>query len=124
MMPDGFRATMGSKLGDQQSAWLNEVSEDQPITAGLEEDIERILYLAYEQFEKLEGPRFNLFIEVWLLLLFLLFCLTYSCHPTAPSHAILVDLLLLFCWTYSCYSAGPTPAILLDFLLLFCWPYF
>ena len=47
------------------AAWLQEFSIDQTIGAGLNEDIERIIYLAYDEFEKQEGPRFKLFIEVW-----------------------------------------------------------
>ena len=51
--------------GAQVAAWLQEFSIDQTIGAGINEDIERIIYLAYDEFEKQEGPRFKLFIEVW-----------------------------------------------------------
>jgi len=49
----------------QQAAWLAEFSIDQTIAAGLSDDIERIIYLAFDQFEKQEGPRFNLFTDIW-----------------------------------------------------------
>ena len=49
----------------QVAAWLQEFTIDQTIGAGLNEDIERIIYLAYDEFEKQEGPRFKLFTEVW-----------------------------------------------------------
>ena len=52
-------------VGGQQAAWLAEFSVDQTISAGLDEDIERIVYLAFDQFEKQEGPRFELFKEIW-----------------------------------------------------------
>ena len=55
----------GRGSGAQVAAWLQEFSIDQTIGAGLNEDIERIIYLAYDEFEKQEGPRFKLFIEVW-----------------------------------------------------------
>ena len=55
----------GRGSGAQVAAWLQEFSIDQTIGTGLNEDIERIIYLAYDEFEKQEGPRFKLFIEVW-----------------------------------------------------------
>ena len=54
-----------ARVGGQQAAWLAEFSVDQTIAAGLEEDIERIVYLAFDQFEKQEGPRFELFKDIW-----------------------------------------------------------
>lgn len=55
----------GRGSGAQMAAWLQEYSVDQNIGAGLNEDIERIIYLAYDEFEKQEGPRFKLFTDVY-----------------------------------------------------------
>jgi len=38
---------------------------EQPISAGLEEDIEMIIYKVFDEFEKHCGPRFKIFTEVW-----------------------------------------------------------
>ena len=37
----------------------------QTISAGLEEDVEMIIYKVFDEFEKNSGPRFNIFTEVW-----------------------------------------------------------
>jgi len=37
----------------------------QSIAAGLEEDVDVIIYKVFYEFEKNDGPRFNIFIEVW-----------------------------------------------------------
>jgi len=37
----------------------------QPITAGLEEDVEMLIYKVFDEFEKHSGPRFNIFTEIW-----------------------------------------------------------
>ena len=37
----------------------------QSIAAGLEEDVEMIIYKVFDEFEKNSGPRFNIFTEVW-----------------------------------------------------------
>ena len=39
--------------------------KDQSIAAGLEEDIDVIIYKVFYEFEKNSGPRFNIFTEVW-----------------------------------------------------------
>jgi len=37
----------------------------QPISVGLEEDVEMIIYKVFDEFEKNSGPRFNIFTAVW-----------------------------------------------------------
>jgi len=39
--------------------------KDQSIAAGLEEDVDVIIYKVFYEFEKNSGPRFNIFTEVW-----------------------------------------------------------
>jgi len=40
-------------------------SREQSIAAGLDEDIDVIIYKVFYEFEKNSGPRFNIFTEVW-----------------------------------------------------------
>ena len=35
------------------------------IIAGIDEDIEAFVYSAYQEFEKVAGPRFSAFTKVW-----------------------------------------------------------
>merc|ERR1719452_285597 len=45
--------------------WSRDFTIQQTITAGLDEDIERIIYKVFDEFEKNEGPRFQIFTSVW-----------------------------------------------------------
>ena len=45
--------------------WSRDFNIQQSISAGLEDDVERIVYKVFDEFEKHSGPRFNIFTEVW-----------------------------------------------------------
>ena len=52
-------------MASNQAAWLADFKTSQPISAGLDEDLERIIFLVSEQFKKHGGPRFNLVVDIW-----------------------------------------------------------
>jgi len=45
--------------------WSRDFNIQQTIYAGLEEDIERVIYKVFDEFEKHSGPRFQIFTSVW-----------------------------------------------------------
>ena len=45
--------------------WSRSFNINQRISAGLDEDLERIIYKVFDEFEKHDGPRFEIFTEVW-----------------------------------------------------------
>jgi hypothetical protein len=54
---------MDSEISTQELS--RDFSIQQTISAGLEEDVEMIIYKVFDEFEKHSGPRFNIFTEVW-----------------------------------------------------------
>ena len=48
-----------------ETAWLGDFRTCQPISSGLDEDLERIIFLVSEKFKKHGGPRFDLVVDTW-----------------------------------------------------------
>jgi len=48
-----------------QEEWAKCFHTDQSIMAGVDEDLERVIFLVFDEFEKTSGPRFKTFIEIW-----------------------------------------------------------
>lgn len=48
-----------------QKEWVEQFDIQQSILVGLDEDIERFIFLVFDEFEKDEGPRFKTFTQIW-----------------------------------------------------------
>jgi len=62
-------------VGQDQEEWAKSYHLDQSVMVGVDEDIERTIFLVFEEFEKTAGPRFKTFLEIWHKTSFgLIFC--------------------------------------------------